>query len=660
MSHRSLCLLTVLAFAGSALPAGAGEIHQAIIAGDAARVAELVRANPQVVQERDTNRCEDYPIHTAATAGNVEIARLLLDAGAELEAEDADGSTPLHNACVMRRGEMAAFLIERGASVNRRDHNGAYALSFAASGGDTAVVRMVLDAGANLYFRDANGMSLLHFAASRNLSALADTLLAHGEDVNALTIAGEEPLMWAVARNHPAMAEKLLAHGARPCHANRYGETPLHRVAERGLLDMGRLLLDWGANPNQGTGIGWDPRPLHFACWARQPGQPYGELVRLLLAHGADPNADAEGHLPIAMASDNGATEIVAALLENGARTDVTEREFACTPLHIAAVRGYREIARMLLDRGAQVGAQNARGDTPFDLAARYGQRDVAELLLEHGATGRMPATDQGLAMFADLPEKEAVVWFLDHSGWAIKTSHHLLVFDYWSRRPGPAQPGLCNGAINPSELAGENVMVFASHEHADHYSPAIWSWREQLPHVTYVLGFEPPPPAAGQPPIPPHELIGPRQTRTIDGLTITTIESNDSGVGFWVEVDGVTVFHAGDHANRSQDWSTPFKAEIDWLAEKGARPDIAFFPISGCGFGDQVAVKMGVHYALETLKPRVFFPMHSSDMNNRYQNFVDECRSQFPKTRLEAAAFKGDRFHYSKGSIAALASRLD
>jgi L-ascorbate metabolism protein UlaG (beta-lactamase superfamily) len=204
--------------------------------------------------------------------------------------------------------------------------------------------------------------------------------------------------------------------------------------------------------------------------------------------------------------------------------------------------------------------------------------------------------------------------------------------------------------------------MVFASHEHGDHYSPVIWSWREQLPNATYVLGFEPSPPRPGQPEvtIPPHEFIGPRQTRTIDGVTITTIEANDSGVGFWVEVDGVTILHPGDHANRSRDWSTPFKAEIDWLAEKNTRPDIAFFPVSGCGFGDQEAVKMGVHYALGTLKPRVFFPMHGGDMTKRYQIFVDECRGQFPKTRMETATFKGDRFHYSNGSIAALTSRLD
>lgn len=663
MVDRIKCLLGALAIAGGALPAGAGEIHRAIEAGDAARVAELVRADPQVVRELDENRTQDTPLHTVGATGDVEIARLLLDAGAVLEVEDADGSTPLHNACLMRRREMVAFLLERGASVRRRDHNAAYALSFAVSGGDTAVVRQVLEAGADLYFRDANGLTLLHLAVSRGLGALVDTLLARGEDVNARSTPGDTPLMWAVARNQPALAERLLTHGARPGLGNEHGETPLHRAAEGGNLEMGRLLLAWGANANAGTGHGWDPTPLHYTCWGTsRPGQQHAEFARLLLAHGADPNNHTGGDYALNMATGNGAGDVVAALLENGAQTDVVEDQFACTPLHIAAVRGFREIAQMLLDHGAPVGSRNARGETPLEMAVRYGQRDVAELLIARGAPGDLPAPEPGLAAFADLPEKEAVIWFLEHSGWAIKTSHHLLVFDYFNRRPTPAHAGLCNGLIHPAELAGEDVMVLVSHEHGDHYDPQIWSWREQLPNVTYVLGFEPSPPRPGQAAVatPPHEFIGPRETRTIDGVTITTIESNDSGVGFWVEVDGVTILHPGDHANRSRDWSTPYKAEIDWLAAKKVRPDIAFFPISGCGFGDQEAVRMGVHYALETLEPRIFFPMHGGDMTTRYRTFVDECRDRFRRTRMETATFKGDRFHYSKGSIAALVSPHD
>ncbi|MFH1143526.1 MAG: ankyrin repeat domain-containing protein [Candidatus Eisenbacteria bacterium] len=647
MSKPRALFVFMLALAALATPAGAGQIHEAIVAGDLSRVTELIQTDPAVVHERNTNQTQDYPLHTAAMHGQVEIARMLLAAGAELEAGDRDNSTPLHDACLNRQTDMVAFLIESGADVNRHDYNGAYALSFAAAGGDTAVVRMVLGAGAALWYRERSGLSLLHFAASRGLEDLADTLLAMGEDTNARTASGETPLMWAVARNQYGMAHKLLSHGAQPRLGNEHGETPLHRAAQSNRLDLGRLLLAWGAPADAGTGQGWNPTPLIYAC-----GGGHSEFAQLLISHGADVNHRADGRLPLTMAIERGHTDLVAVLLENGADIEVTEPNLGCSPLHIAALRGYRDIAQMLLDHGAPVAAVNTRGETPLELAGRYGHRDIVELLVERGAHGRTTESDRSVSAFAALPEKEAGIWFLEHSGWGIKTKNHFLVFDYFEQRRPPAEPGLCNGYISPAELAGENVIVFVSHVHGDHYDPRIWGWREQIPKLTYVLGFQP----AEE--VPPYELMVPRQARTIDGVKITTIESNDSGVGFWVETDGLTILHPGDHANRQRDFSGPYREEIDWLAQKGVRPDLAFFPISGCGFGDPEAVKLGVHYALETLKPRVFFPMHAGDMTNRYQEFINECRDRFPGTRMEAAVVRGDLFHYGNGRLEALASR--
>jgi L-ascorbate metabolism protein UlaG (beta-lactamase superfamily) len=239
-----------------------------------------------------------------------------------------------------------------------------------------------------------------------------------------------------------------------------------------------------------------------------------------------------------------------------------------------------------------------------------------------------------------------------------VKTRNHLLVFDYFDNQRAPSAPGLCNGHVNPAEVSGEAVTVLVSHVHGDHYDPLIWEWQDAIPNLTYVLGFEPEPEEGVT--LPAYQFIGPRQTRMIGDMKITTIESNDSGVGFVVEVDGLTILHPGDHANRHRDFSGPYQAEIDWLKEQGVRPDIAFFPISGCGFGDQEAVKMGVHYALEVLKPRVFFPMHNGDLSHRYVEFIEDCRDQFPQTRMDAAIVRGDRFYYRNGKVADLASRVD
>jgi hypothetical protein len=74
--------------------------------------------------------------------------------------------------------------------------------------------------------------------------------------------------------------------------------------------------------------------------------------------------------------------------------------------------------------------------------------------------------------------------------------------------------------------------------------------------------------------------------------------------------------------------------------------------PISGCGFGDQVAVKMGVHHALETLKPLVFLPMHSGGGEFRYKEFITEAKKEFPDIEMRAPKAGGDHFRYRDGRV--------
>ncbi|MFC1800332.1 ankyrin repeat domain-containing protein, partial [Candidatus Eisenbacteria bacterium] len=67
------------------------------------------------------------PLCLAAIAGNIEVARILLDAGVDVDLGDVDESTPLHVAALNRNAEMVTFLLENGADINRRDKNGGYA-----------------------------------------------------------------------------------------------------------------------------------------------------------------------------------------------------------------------------------------------------------------------------------------------------------------------------------------------------------------------------------------------------------------------------------------------------------------------------------------------------------------------------------------------------
>ncbi len=637
----SLVLLLV-----ASLPATAGEIHEAVAAGDQARVARLLAGDPALASQPDNNATRDLPLHTAATRGHVEIARLLIDAGADVDGYDSDESTPLDVAALRRHREMVSFLLQRGADVNRRDKNLACPISFAAFSGDSTIVRMLLDAGADLNFRSTQGTTLLHAAGLRGNRWLTDVLARRGDDLNTQTLAGETPLYWAARGGQTAAVEHLIGLGANPALPDTFGRTPLDNAVMGNQVDVVHVLLEKGVNLDQADRNG-ETALIMAAEMGRE------EPAALLIARGADVNhASTNGNTALSGAVRRGNSPVTQALLEAGAKVDVIDARSGRTPLHTAALHGHRDLAGMLLDHGASHAARDAGGKTPIELATRYGHRGVVELLAGRGAKAASVPQNDGLAAPETLAAKEMKIWNLGHSGWAIQTANHFLIFDYAVMGRPADEPGLCNGFIAPEELAGQNVTVFVSHEHGDHFDSTIFGWSGRIPRMTYVFGFAPERTNRNDLPetIPAHEVMAPRETRTIDGVKITTIESNDSGVGFFVEVDGVALFHAGDHANRQRDFSGPFKSEIEFLASSGVRPDVAFLPVSGCGFGDLEAVRLGDYFVLETLKPVVFLPMHAGDQGWVCGRFIDACGTGFPATQLRAMENRGDCMNYRNG----------
>jgi L-ascorbate metabolism protein UlaG (beta-lactamase superfamily) len=297
---------------------------------------------------------------------------------------------------------------------------------------------------------------------------------------------------------------------------------------------------------------------------------------------------------------------------------------------------------------GAEINAKDYHGKTPLDYALKYeNQKTVDILLAKSGTTRHVKKKDRSTSLLKKaFNNHDAGIWYLGHSGWGVKTGNYFLIFDYYTEGDLPDEPSLTNGYINPSEIKGLNVYIFISHVHGDHYNPCIFDWKEEIGHITYIFGFHPED-------APEYEFIGPRQKRKIDGMTISTIESNDSGVGYVVEVNGLTFFHAGDHANQYRDFSGPFCAEIDFISNLKGKIDIAFLPIAGCGFDDQVAVKKGVYYIFKTLTPRFMFPMHAGDyVIKKYREFAENAEQDTFDTQIMSAENRGDRFEYKNGRM--------
>jgi len=273
------------------------------------------------------------------------------------------------------------------------------------------------------------------------------------EDVNRRNADGSTPLQWAVHAGNLAEVKRLLRAGADVKLANNYGATPMSLAAEVGNAEMLALLLEGGANPdspnpdgqtallavsrtgnvkaaqvllNAGATVDakekWGGQtPLMWASARRHP-----EMMRLLIAKGADVNArsidrdyqrhiqaegrpkslDSGGLTPLMYAARENCKECVEVLLQSKADIDLPDPD-SVSPLLVAIMNANWDVAKQLIEAGADVNQWDIYGETPLitaiDLRTRIdGGRasidamnqtkgiDVVKLLLDRGANPNM------------------------------------------------------------------------------------------------------------------------------------------------------------------------------------------------------------------------------------------------------------------------------
>jgi ankyrin repeat protein/L-ascorbate metabolism protein UlaG (beta-lactamase superfamily) len=570
------------------------------------------------------------------------IIQMLKDDPKMMTADLGAGMNALHYAVYFGNDAVVDYVLKNGLDLHAKDQRGLTPVWFSVSGGRPAMLKKLIALGADLKVQNQAGDNLLFRAVNSGNLETMGILLDNGFPVGMKNAWGATPLVYA-ARTGNVDTIKFLASRGADIKAVNGDFSLVHEAVFSGRTEAIEYLLDQGLDVDAHFGEGMTPLVL-AVDFGNLPG------ASALIRRGADINAaDKNGITAFRYAVMKGAMELIAPALAKKPDLAATDPRIGKTVLHDAALRGYSSVVGDLLKAGADKNAKDKNGRTPLSYALKYGNGAAADVLRKAGAAEVPWETNLDDAAYLKKPlaEGEAVIWYLKHSGWALKTKSAFLVFDYWDNDAAPDKKLLANGHIDPAELVGLKVYVFASHDHGDHFDRQVLDWKNALPGIQYVFGFE-----AGA----PEGVIAmaPRTQRKVGDLEVTTIAANDAGVGFAVQVDGLTIFHAGDHSNNTVETAgNDFFPEIDFLAERGVRPDIAFFLNAyGCGSTNPEAFQKGIFYAVDKLKIKAVLPMHAAYKEWVYGDLVEGVARNKVDLQVGAAVNQGDRFSFAGGKL--------
>ncbi len=342
----------------------------------------------------------DSRLVDAARIQDSKAVRSLLAQKVDVNARGTDGATALLWSAHWDDTETANLLLAAGADANIANDFRMTPLSQACTTGDAELVRLLLKYGAKPNTAIATGETPLMTCAKTGTTDGVRMLVEFGADVNATEATGQTALMWAIAERHSDTAEALIAARADVKGLTKQGFAPIHFAARVGDMESLKQLLATGVDVNMltGAGAGVGYTPLLVATLRAQI-----EVAVYLLDHGADPNNNAAGFLPLHWAS-------------------TTWEGYSSNPVYgfedpmsgIPDRKGKLRLVKALLAHGAKVNAQMTKrqpsfgtgytdgvGATALLLAASVQDVEMMQILLDAGADPRIQTATKAHAIMA-------------------------------------------------------------------------------------------------------------------------------------------------------------------------------------------------------------------------------------------------------------------
>lgn len=218
-------------------------------------------------------------------------------------------------------------------------------------------------------------------------------------------------------------------------------------------------------------------------------------------------------------------------------------------------------------------------------------------------------------------------IWHLTHSSNMLKLADKLIIFDYpLAANEVKDGDSLATGYILPNDIRTEEVFVFISHGHSDHFHTDVFDWQDKIEGLHYIVSSD-------IVDCPPHTIVvEPNQSIDLHGLQIQTYPSTDRGVAFSLHLGGKHIYFSGDNAfwnwNGSLEEST-YVRDVLSQVDNSTPIDIAF---QVCDPRLEEHGAGGIYAFARAFEPNILIPLHT------FGNYEFNQRA---KTELSRQGFK-------------------